>query len=121
MKTIYKLTRDLSGDREVIHLSTDRKVLADLMRVDIDKWTVPVTYTVEITYDFDDLYQEGRTSAFQDTDTAYYETGRVSAFREAAEFFDGYADTFPSMSVQRSAFRFSGTKMFALMEQEISK
>ena len=61
--TIYKLTRDLSGDSELIHLSTDRKLLADLMRTDINMWTVPVTYTIEITHAFDSLFQEGRAGA----------------------------------------------------------
>ncbi len=63
MNTIYKLTRDLSGDSELIGLSTDRKVLADLMRADIDKWTVPVAYTIEITFEFDNIFKEGRAEA----------------------------------------------------------
>ncbi len=67
MTTIYTLTRCLSGDCELIHLSTDRKHLADLMRKDIDKWTVPVTYTIEITFAFDNLFREGRVSAFRAT------------------------------------------------------
>ena len=105
MTTIYTLTRDLSGDHELIHMSTDRKHLADLMRVDIDKWTVPVTYTIEIALGFDNLLRDGR----------------ISAFREAAEYFDQYADTFPDYSDQRSAFRYASVKLFSLMGQETAK
>ena len=70
MTTIYKLTRCLSGDCELIHLSTDRKHLADLMREDINKWTVPVTYTIEFTFAFDDLFQEGRAEALLEAKNA---------------------------------------------------
>ncbi len=82
MTTIYKLTRDLSGDHELIHLSTDRKHLADLMRVDIDKWTVPVTYTIEITFDFDSLLQEGRAGALKQAETALYKASHGFPFKQ---------------------------------------
>ncbi len=89
MTTIYSLTRDLSGDRELIHLSTDRKHLADLMRVDFDKWTVPVTYTIEITYAFDSLFQEGR----------------AEALLEAVNFLKGRSRNFPYGQIDAILFR----------------
>ena len=79
MTTIYKLTRCLSGDCELIHLSTDRKHLADLMREDINKWTVPVTYTLEITFAFDDIFQEGRAEALLEAKNSLKE--RSKGFR----------------------------------------
>ena len=121
MTTIYKLTRCLSGECELIHLSTDRQHLADLMRADIDKWTEPVTYTIEITFDFDELYEEGRSNAFQDSDLSYYKTGRVNAFREAGELFNRLACTFHRGGVSYSNYRMAACKMFALMEEECSE
>ncbi len=70
MTTIYSLTRCLSGDRELIHLSTNRWYLADLMLKDIDRWTVPVSYTIKITFAFDRLFQEGRTEALLEAKNA---------------------------------------------------
>ena len=121
MTTIYKLTRCLSGDCELIHLSTDRQHLADLMRANIDKWTVPVTYTIEITLDFDELYEEGRSNAFQDSDLSYYKTGRVNAFREAAAFLDREADKFKVGTTAQIGLRRASCKLFALMEEECSE
>ena len=105
MKTIYKLTRDLSGESELIYVSTDRKLLANTMREDIDKWTVPVTYTIEITFEFDNILQEGR----------------ISAFRQGAKFFDREADNYLVGSSSYIGFRRASLKLFAWMEQEIAK
>ena len=105
MTTIYKLTRCLSGECELIHLSTDRQHLADLMRADIDKWTVPVSYTIEITLAFDGLSQHGR----------------VEAFREAAVLVDREADRFTVGTTAHIALRRASCKLFALMEEECSE
>ena len=105
MTTIYKLTRCLSGECELIHLSTDRQHLADLMRADIDKWTVPVSYTIEITLAFDNIFQEAR----------------APAFREAGALFDRLACTFHRGGVSYSNYRMAACKMFALMEEECSE
>ena len=80
MTTIYKLTRALSGDHELIHLSTDRSRLADLMREDIDKWTVPVSYTIEIALGFDDLLREARAGAFGQAEAALYKASNRFPF-----------------------------------------
>ncbi len=87
MTTIYKLTRDLSGDHELIGLSTDRKHLADLMRVDIDKWTVPVTYTTEITLDFENFWQEARTHALKQAKIALYKASLGFPYSHIDAFF----------------------------------
>ncbi len=105
---LYSLWRSFSGDcKELVRLSLVRNDLIKFMGTDCNKWTLPIEYTLDhhLVDENDDTFAKGR----------------VNAFREAAEYFDQYADTFPSNSNQRSAFRYASVKLFALMEQEIGK
>ena len=102
---LYSLWRKVHTEWELVRLSTERDELRQLMADDAMGMELPIAYKLSIVHVSGDLTKDGR----------------VSAFREAAEYFDQYADTFPDYSNQRSAFRYASVKLFALMEQEIAK
>ena len=103
---LYSLWRMIETDQwELVGLSTDRDQMREQMATDAKGLMLPLQYKLTIERVSGDLTKEGR----------------ISAFREAAEYFDQYADTFPDYSDQRSAFRYASVKLFSLMGQETAK
>ncbi len=103
---LYSLWRMIETDQwELVALSTDRDEMRELMSEDAKGLMLPLQYKLSIERVSGDLTRDGR----------------ASAFRQAAEFFEKEADLFSVGTAAYIGFRRAAVKLFALMEQEMSK